>query len=160
MTRDRSDFGESIGACALHNNFGKQVLWPFRLINPIPSAPHIIPWTYDLIRERQNRLDRLDRHTQSLILSILKKVGIEKRGLLALEHLHIFRDRNPHVIVMAKDRTTVIGPQFIPKLGRVGRAGVDEPLRIIIQRNLDWDKYLDVKMAVATHIDNVGSSRL
>lgn len=56
---------------------------------------------------------------------------------VGLQHLQEARKRVPHIVIVTEHSSTVTGPDILPNILRVDAYAIDEPLRVIVQGDLE-----------------------
>ena len=121
----------------LDYNFRHQVAWPFGHVCAIWPRSHIVSQSNTFFLKPQDRLDRLDINTESIVLPDLKEIFLKYRSLFVLKHFYVSRDCNVHIVHGAKYKSTIARPEIIPYLGRVCSTGRYKPLGVVVKRNLE-----------------------
>jgi hypothetical protein len=129
---------------ALLHNFDGQVLWPQRLVNSITSCTNIVLELHDVVLELRNRL-YLDECGTNRLGSPAFKEGRPKEdcGVVLAKHIHHRRERILHFVVVTEDGAAMAGPELVPNILIVGAARADQPLGIVVERDLEWSQTLE-----------------
>lgn len=111
------------------DRFNREILGPYRLINPVtPGADSILQLHFPT-GELRDRLDLDKRGVQDLGHPLLEEVWVKQNlGVVFVQYLEHGGDEIGHGVVVLEFGRAVARPYLVPYSLGVGSAGADEPL--------------------------------